>query len=198
MIAAAQLDFGYCDARRVRVLGAPVVHTVWHDDAHVNVEVLGAPYAGDTSVYIVHMYTPIAHARHYIGSTDDLARRMKEHQRTWPLYQLTDDAFDDLAAIMPLPILGELRSIWGRRYRRKHTFLKAVHDCIEFDAFDVALLKAARRHRSNGLLMTANQQQIAWGVARCFRAVRSFEFTLKHQKNIRRLCPVCQGHDLPF
>jgi hypothetical protein len=147
---------------------------------------------------VVHLHTKIARAQHYIGSTNDLARRMQQHQRTWPLYQLTDDVYDGLLGSMPPSVLDKLRNMWGRRYRRKHTFLNAVHNCLGMNCFDLPLLKAARRHRSNGLLMTANQRSIAWCVSRCFLAAREFEFTLKRQHQIRPFCPVCQGSYVPF
>ena len=32
-------------------------------------------------VYLLHFHVPYKHARHYLGSTDDLSKRLKEHQR---------------------------------------------------------------------------------------------------------------------
>jgi predicted GIY-YIG superfamily endonuclease len=32
-------------------------------------------------VYLLHFDRPLAHARHYIGSTDDLERRLHEHEQ---------------------------------------------------------------------------------------------------------------------
>lgn len=32
-------------------------------------------------VYLIHFNRPLAHARHYIGSTDDLERRLHEHEQ---------------------------------------------------------------------------------------------------------------------
>ena len=32
-------------------------------------------------VYLIHFYSPYAHARHYLGSTADLDARLAEHQR---------------------------------------------------------------------------------------------------------------------
>jgi predicted GIY-YIG superfamily endonuclease len=31
------------------------------------------------TVYLIHLNRPLAHARHYLGSTDDLERRLHEH-----------------------------------------------------------------------------------------------------------------------
>jgi predicted GIY-YIG superfamily endonuclease len=33
------------------------------------------------TVYLIHLDRPLAHARHYIGFTDDLERRLHEHQQ---------------------------------------------------------------------------------------------------------------------
>lgn len=32
-------------------------------------------------VYLIHLDRPLAHARHYLGSTDDLERRLHEHEQ---------------------------------------------------------------------------------------------------------------------
>lgn len=32
-------------------------------------------------VYVIHLETPLAHARHYIGSSVDIANRISEHRR---------------------------------------------------------------------------------------------------------------------
>ncbi len=33
------------------------------------------------TVYLIHLDRPLAHARHYLGSTDDLERRLHEHEQ---------------------------------------------------------------------------------------------------------------------
>ena len=33
------------------------------------------------TVYLIHLDRPLAHARHYLGSTDDLERRTHEHEQ---------------------------------------------------------------------------------------------------------------------
>lgn len=71
------------DTRRF-VLGAPVVDCAIRD-RHL-VEVVGGEYAGDSFVYIIHLHQKIGRAQHYVGSTNDLAARMQQHQRTWPRY----------------------------------------------------------------------------------------------------------------
>jgi hypothetical protein len=145
------------------------------------------------TVYLIHLARPISRAQHYIGSTEDFDRRMREHQRKWPLYRLEQGSFDALTAIMPGTMLAQLVDLEGRNFRRKHTFLQAVHTRIDCRSFDIALLKAARRHSSNGLIMAANQRGIPWTVARIWQADRAFEFRLKRQKNARQYCPVCHG-----
>lgn len=147
------------------------------------------------TVYLIHFVTPICHAKHYIGSTEDLDRRIHEHRRKWPLYRLDDDAL----RMMPSPIDDTLSVLCGRNFRRKHTFLTAIHDVLQTHDFDLLLLKLARKHKSNGLLMTANQQHIPWVVAQTWQAPRTFEQKLKRQKNARRYCPVCHNQEpLPF
>lgn len=197
MSAAVQLDFGYAVERRVKILGAWVLHSYRHDTGHT-VDVLGEPYTGTDFVYVIHMFGNVARASHYIGSTIDLTRRLKEHRRVWPLYRLTAADIDALCETVPPQVACELDSIEGKRFRRKHTFLRAVHACIGLDCWDFPILKAARKHASNGLIMAANQRGIAWTVARCFQADRRFEYALKKQKKIRPHCPVCQGNDVPF
>ena len=32
-------------------------------------------------IYLIHFHTPYKHAKHYMGSTDDLTRRLHEHER---------------------------------------------------------------------------------------------------------------------
>lgn len=32
------------------------------------------------TVYLIHLDTPLAHARHYLGCTEDLERRIKRHR----------------------------------------------------------------------------------------------------------------------
>lgn len=197
MSAAVQLDFGYAVERRVKVLGAWVTRSYRHESGHT-VDVLGEPYTGTEFVYVIHMYGNVARASHYVGSTIDLTRRLKEHQRVWPLYRLTADDIAAICDTVPPQIAGELDSIEGKRFRRKHTFLRAVHECIGFDCWDFPILKAARKHTSNGLIMAANQRSIAWTVARCFQADRNFEYKLKQQHKIRHHCPVCRGEYMPF
>jgi predicted GIY-YIG superfamily endonuclease len=186
------------DTRRF-VLGAPVVDRVIRDQ-HL-VEVIGGDYAGDSFIYIIHLYQKISRAQHYVGSTNDLAARLQQHRRTWPRYCLDADAMNNLYYAMPHDEeYTELLPLKNKVYRRKHTFLAAVERQIGRLAEDdrVILLSLAKKHTSNGLLMAANQRGINWSVARVFQADRSLEFALKSQKHISRHCPICLGDDLPF
>jgi hypothetical protein len=151
-------------------------------------------YKSDTTtVYLLHFATPIHGAQHYIGSTTDLDRRMHEHRRTWPLYRIDETALNTLAHTVPDTLLDALAPLYEQNFRRKHTFLKALHKHLADETHDLLCLKAAKRHKSNGLVMRANQLDISWCVARTWKANRDFEMYLKRQKNARRYCPVC--HD---
>lgn len=46
----------------------------------------------DGVVYLLHFSEPYEHARHYIGFTTDLAKRLKQHQRGWSGVKLTEAA----------------------------------------------------------------------------------------------------------
>lgn len=151
-------------------------------------------YRSDTcTVYLLHAARPVFNSQHYLGSTEDLARRLNEHARVWPLYRFDDDTFNALAEVLSDPILEELAGLYGTTFRRKHTALTAIHRQIGWETFDLDILRAAKRHTSNGLVMTWNQRQIPWLVARTWKANRAFEMFLKRQHNLRRYCPVC--HD---
>lgn len=148
-------------------------------------------------VYVLHFARPIYRAQHYIGSTEDLDRRVQQHQRVWPLYRIDAKTLTLLEGRVPEHMLAELETMSGKNYRRKHTFLEAIHHRIGVDCFDIAFLTAARKHISNGLVMRANQLKISWHVARVWKANREFETYLKRQKNARRYCPICQGESPP-
>lgn len=87
------------------------------------------------TVYLVHIFGHVGKCSHYIGSTNNLDRRLREHRRK-------------------------------------------------------------RKRGGSPLLREANKRGVLWTVAETWNAPRSFEFTLKKQKNARRFCPICSG--LPF
>ncbi len=49
----------------------------------------------ESLVYLIHLDTPLAHARHYLGTTEELHERVKQHlATTWKRYdepQIGDD-----------------------------------------------------------------------------------------------------------
>lgn len=144
-----------------------------------------------TTVYLVHFDRKVGHAQHYIGSTNDLSRRLLEHQRKWPRYCLTAKALSTY-----LPRWNALLAIQDRVFRRKHTFLAAATRCLEYDLSNeekMILLSLARKHKANGLVMTANQRRIPWRLAATWQANREFEMMLKRGKHAQRLCPICCG-----
>lgn len=161
-------------------------------------------YRSDTcTVYLLHAARPVFNSQHYLGSTEDLARRLNEHARVWPLYRFDDTTMNDLVDQLPDAALYKLSALMGKTFRRKETALKAIRRQIGFEAFDLEILRAAKRHKSNGLVMTWNQRQIPWVVARTWKANRDFEMFLKRQHNLRRYCPVCHNmippeEPLPF
>lgn len=182
------------------ILGLPIVRTIIHDQTLV--EVVDGELAGSSYVYIIHLFGKVSHAQHYIGSTNNLAARLKQHRRKWPRYQLTAA---DIEMLYQATIRDEdyaaISALQNKVYRRKQTFLSAAAKCLGHHLSDydkVILLSLARKHTSNGLLMAANQRGIDWTVARVFQADRQLEFALKSQKHISRHCPICQCHDLPF
>jgi hypothetical protein len=151
-----------------------------------------------TTVYLIHFDRKVKHAQHYIGSTIDLDRRLQEHQRKWPKYALTDKDLERLAnaGILSAANLERVLTLCGRTFRRKTTFRAAlVRYCDRsLAAADVlGIMKIARKHRSNGLIMTANQLGVPWRLAMTWRANREFEHLLKRGKHAQRLCPICCG-----
>jgi len=155
------------------------------------------------TVYLLHAARPVFGAQHYLGSTEDHERRMNEHRRVWPLYRIDDAAINALVDLLPDQALDALAGLHGKTFRRKHTALNAIHKQIHSEAFDIEILRAAKRHKSNGLVMRWNQLDIPWYVARTWKANRDFEMYLKRQHNLRRYCPVCHDtippeEELPF
>ena len=62
------------------------------------------------TVYLIHLDRPLAHARHYLGSTDDLARRLHEHEQ--------GNGSKMLAAVARAGITGPGDRAWERRLKR--------------------------------------------------------------------------------
>lgn len=192
-----QLDLPILIDVRQRILGQPIVRVYFDAQINVNVAVLGGRFAGDDFVYLNHFTAKIANSQHYVGSARDIPKRLKQHRRKWPRYQLT--AAD--LAVLDAALSDPLQAVVNRVFRRKATFLNAVVRQIGTAAAteqQLVLLSAARKHAANGLMMAVNQRGIAWHCVQVWQANRAFEMYLKRQKNIRRHCPVCQGTDVPF
>ena len=69
------------------------------------------------TVYLIHFDRPLKHARHYLGSTDNLARRLREHQE--------GNGSKLMAAVAQAGIAWELARTWtGDRAweRRLHRY----------------------------------------------------------------------------
>lgn len=166
------------DKIQTRVAGQPVVDAYIHPRLPYTVQVLGGKFAGTSLVYLLHFEQKICHAHHYIGSTNDLERRLKEHRRTHPHY------------------------VWhGKQYRRYQTFFHALlqeYSCDYLHTHLVELMRQARRDNGVPLLMAINRAGISWQVAHVWQADRNFERYLKARKHASRFCPICQGVHSPF
>ncbi len=154
----------------------------------------------DTVVYLIHLAGKIGRCQHYLGSTDDLDRRLKQHRKKRPYYTLTACSFKPLTGTIPEDMMTELRAIQGRKFLSKRTFLKAVQECLgsdNLDCYQRPLLKVANRRTGAPLLMEANRRGIDWYVSEVWQANRSFEMFLKRQKtSFSRICPLCH-HEEP-
>ena len=174
MQLALQLEYNI----QTRIAGQPIVTDYLHDRLPYTVQVLGGKFAGDHYIYLLHFERPLCHSQHYLGSTKDLERRLKEHRRKHHSYVYR-----------------------GKRYRRYHTIQQALaHD---YSAQDLAeqqfdLLRQARTDAGVPILMAVNRAGIAWHVAQVWQADRSFEYYLKRRKHASRVCPICQHIDHPF
>lgn len=155
------------------IVGQPIVSSYLHDRLPYTVQVLGGKFAGESLIYLIHFDQMYQHTRHYIGSTNDLERRFKEHQRKHPCF-----------------------TYQGRRYRRYSTIMKALaqdYSAQELDQRMFELLRQARRDHGVLLLMAVNRAGVSWQIAQVWQADRSFEFFLKRRKHASRFCPVCNG-----
>ena len=161
-----------------RIAGQLIVSSFLHERLPYTVQVLGGKFAGESLVYLLHFESLYQHTRHYIGSTNDLERRLQEHRRKHPnfVYQ-------------------------GKQYRRYSTMLKALaqdYSAQELETQKFDLLRQARRDHGVPLLMAINRAKIPWQVAQVWQADRGFEFYLKRRKHASRFCPICQRVSTPF
>lgn len=174
MQLALQFDYKI----KKRITGQPIEASYLHDRLPYTVQVLGGKYAGESLVYLLHFEQQYQHVRHYIGSTNDLERRLQEHRRKHPCF------------------------VWqGKRYRRYSTILKALaqdYNEQELEAQKFELLRQARRDRGVPILMAVNRAGIEWQIAQVWQADRQFEMYLKRRKHASRFCPICQHIHNPF
>lgn len=170
------LDFQY--DIQPRIAGHPIEGSYLHERLPYTVQIIGGKFAGDSLVYLLHFEQPYQHTRHYIGSTNDLERRIQEHQRKHPCF-----------------------TYQGKRYRRYSTVMKAfAQDYNEQELVErkFDLLRQARRDHGVSLLMAINRAGIPWQIMQVWQADRRFEYYLKRQKHASRFCPVCNGKETPF
>jgi hypothetical protein len=128
---------------------------------------------------------------------------MKEHQRKYPLYSLSEASLEALSFRIPDEFFQQLLTLQGKKFRRKHTFTDALRTQIgehALSAYQAEIFQLARKHTTNGLIMKANREGILWYVAKTWGASREFEMWLKRQKNARKFCPICCGEEeeVPF
>ena len=196
-----QLSFSLDVERRELILGAPIVKTYLKEirGQHFRIEVVGDRFHGHEYIYIIQFERKIAHVQYYCGSTSNPAQRFKQHNRTWPLYRLTQQDISTLLTDWEYCWAG-LETMQDRTFRRRHTFLRACCQALDVDGMDkqgeFRLLSAAKKHTSNGIIMAANQRGIGWRVARLFQADRSLEFALKRRK--QSLAHFLPAVDVPF
>ena len=174
MQLALNLDYDI----QLRIAGQPIVAEYLHERLPYTVQVLGGKFAGESLVYLLHFDQPYQHARHYIGSTMDLERRLPEHRRKHPCFHYQ-----------------------GKRYRRYSTILNAFaqeYSAEELETQKFELLRQARRDHGVPLLMAINRAGIPWQIVQVWQADRRFEYYLKRQKHASRFCPVCNGTESPF
>jgi hypothetical protein len=150
--------------------------------------------------YLIHLDTPIERANgykviHYIGSTKNLERRIREHRRKSPLYILFGDDIKALNGQIPTEMKEILGEIEGRKFRKAHTFKKKIRNLIpDITEAEIRIIsKIARRHKGASLLMEANRRKIGWQAAKVWRAGRDFEKYLKARGHYDFWCPICQG-----
>ena len=184
---------------RKMILGQIIASSSLLPRLHIPIDRLEGKFAGEEYVYLAHLQTPIAHARHYLGSAKDLEHRLKQHRRKYPTFRLNDSAMNDLKEELPENILEQLEALRGRTFRRHHTFIAALALHIGKDAavqHQFLLMRHAKQHHGAPLLMAANRRGITWSVSNGWQANRHWESHLKKQKNLKRFCLACQG--LPF
>lgn len=185
------------------ILGCPIINRYWHDTLKIWIEVVGGRYAGQEYIYLIHFDQRLSRIQHYLGSTNNMIRRYREHQRVYPCFRFTDEFFLEglFRYGIDQQIVDALEPLRGRTFRRYRTLENAIVKTAGKDVlnYKFPIMKATKRHTTNGILMAANQRGISWRMVRIFQADRSLEQALKKRKmNFRLICPACQGIEEPF
>ena len=185
------------------ILGCPVVDSYFDEHLRQVIEVVGGRFIGNDYVYLVHLDQPLRRrVQHYLGSTNDLARRKKAHQRKYPSFSFANVCFHKLEQEFDRQLLEALAPLRGKTFKRYHTLVAALRTHLgDADAtlHKFQIMSLTKQHNANGILMAANRCNIPWRIVRVFKANRKLEQAIKRQKHsFRHLCPVCQGVDVPF
>lgn len=182
-----------------RICGQPITGVFLQGTSQIHK--VGGDLQGDTFIYLIHLSAPISRAHHYLGSTIDLERRIREHHRKYPRFVFSDYVLTRIAQDFP-DLIESLRPLCNKTFRRYHTLDAALFRCLPLEAYNQHLFtiqRYAKQYTSNGIVMAANRRGIPWELAKVWQADRGLEFRLKAQKNIKRFCPICQGDFLiPF
>ena len=184
------------------IVGCPILTSYFDEHLRQHIEVIGGRLAGKDYIYLVHLDRPLHRVQHYLGSTNDLVRRKQAHQRKHPSFRFSDVVFQKLEEEFHPQILEALAPLRGKSFKRRHTLEAALRTHLgDADASlsKFRIMRLTKQHNANGILMAANRYKIPWRIVRVFRANRRLEQAIKHQKHsFRRLCPACQGVDVPF
>lgn len=182
------------------ILGAPIedVYFMKIAGAPHKIEVVGGTFQGEEFVYLIELHQRIHHAKLYCGSTNDMERRNRDHQRKHPLFRLTPQNLLDLASTLDPDLIAALTTLTNRTFRRYHTFFQALQRCLgkeQAQQHKFIIFHHAKKHNTNGLVMAANRRGIKWHFARILQANRNLEFAMKRQKHLSRFLP---PDDMPF
>lgn len=184
------------------IAGCPIITSYFDEHLLQRIEVVGGRLDGNEYIYLAHLDQPLHRVQHYLGSTNDLIRRKKAHQRKHPSFSFSEVSFHKLEQEFEQPLLEALAPLRGKCFKRYHTLEATLR--VHLGDADAALHKfqimsLTKQHNANGILMAANRCNISWRIVRVFQASRKLEQAIKRQKHsFRRLCPACQGREMPF
>lgn len=184
------------------IAGCPITMSYFDERAKQTIEVIGGRLAGNEYIYLAHLDQPLHRVQHYLGSTNDLTRRFRQHQRKYPSFSFSEIYFQRLEQEFEQQLLEALAPLRGKRFKRYHTLEAALRAHLgDADAalHKFQIMSLTKQHNANGILMAANRCGIPWRIVRVFQANRQLEQAIKRQKHsFRHLCPACQGVEMPF